>query len=388
MAVTHAGHSVLPRCWRALSLLFIFLKDGNIGVSHALINSSPLRSRSARPVKNIACRRSQPSFPQRSTHVPTSDSPTALGSFLDTLLSSKDSAVSEAACADDAIPFVIQRIGRGTESEIKELTRMCIDVFFNKQDNVDLDEKTKRVTPWKAVQLAYLRNYQYGDIMARKSFKKEYKIDFIVARRVYPASDAANSSGSNTYSVEDESQIVNMENLSGSTSGNAEGFVAGEIIGFGEVAEKPFGLGVRSKPKKGEATIKGPKDDLRPYLSNLSVVESARKSGVGSCLLDACEQAVLDWDAGYKEIVLQVEEDNESAVEFYKKRGWELVFADPTCRRYDTSGLFLKESRITKYAMIKPLSPPAEDSSAKNGDATGIDFGKFFFAKIRESIEA
>ena len=54
-------------------------------------------------------------------------------------------------------------------------------------------------------------------------------------------------------------------------------------------------------------------------------------------------------------MVLQVEEDNTDAIRFYKKRGWTFLYADPTCRRFDTSGFFLKESRITKYAMVKQI---------------------------------
>ena len=31
------------------------------------------------------------------------------------------------------IPYVIQKIGRGNKREIDEITRLCIDVFFNEQ---------------------------------------------------------------------------------------------------------------------------------------------------------------------------------------------------------------------------------------------------------------
>jgi hypothetical protein len=73
-------------------------------------------------------------------------------------------------------------------------------------------------------------------------------------------------------------------------------------------------------------------------------------------------------------MVLQVEEDNTDAIRFYKKRGWQFVYADPTCRRYDTSGFFLKESRITKYAMVKQIGSDrgiTEDSPA-GGERTTI----------------
>jgi len=276
------------------------------------------------------------------------------------------------------IPFIIQKIGRGTESEIEEITRVCIDVFFNEQEK---DVKTngegsnkKKTAPWKALQLAYLRNSQQGDILARNAFKKNQLVDLIVARRVYSLSDATNINGNKADIFDDESQIFNLEQLSSDKKGPGERYITGEIIGFSEVAEKKFGLGGNFETNKRSK----PGEKPRPYLSNLSVVEYARQSGVGSKLLDACEEAVRDWNAGHKEIVLQVEEDNPNAIQFYKRRGWEFVFADPTCRRYDTSGFFLRESRITKYAMIKRL-----DTITNGGES---DPGSSFIQKLKNSF--
>lgn len=45
---------------------------------------------------------------------------------------------------DERIPFVIQKIGRGDTENIEEITRLCIDVFFNDQDGVT-DPKLKTV---------------------------------------------------------------------------------------------------------------------------------------------------------------------------------------------------------------------------------------------------
>ena len=80
----------------------------------------------------------------------------------------------------------------------------------------------------------------------------------------------------------------------------------------------------------------------------------------------------------------QVEEDNPNAIQFYKRRGWEFVFADPTCRRYDTSGFFLKESRITKYAMIKRLDKNTNENDS-NGD-TNDDAGTSLIQKLKNSF--
>jgi ribosomal protein S18 acetylase RimI-like enzyme len=241
------------------------------------------------------------------------------------------------------IPFIIQRIGRGNKKEIEEITKLCIEVFFNDQEGV-----IKANTPWKALQLAYLRNYQKGDILARNAFKKDQLVDLIVARRVY-FMDGSVSANDNSDSIGSDCQIFNAEQLP--TDEGESRLIVGEIIGYCEMTEKKFGLG-------GNFEVNEPKiaeERLRPYLGNLSVVKYARFSGVGSKLLDECEAVATGWNSGHTEIVLQVEEDNTSAIQFYKRRGWEFVFADPSCRRYDTTGFLLKETRVTKYAMIKRL---------------------------------
>lgn len=254
---------------------------------------------------------------------------------------------------------------------------MCIDVFFNEQKDVSRNEEGKKQTPpWKAMQLAYLRNFQEGDILARNAFNKDLLVDLIVARRVYPISDATYVNENLLY---DESQIYNLEN---NWSGG-RGYAIGEIIGYSEVSEKNFGLGGNfdSDQRRDNKRNERP----RPFLSNLSVIEDARRSGVGSRLLDACEECVRDWNVpDYTEIVLQVEEDNLAAIQFYKRRGWEFVFADPTCRRYDTSVFFLKESRVTKYAMIKRLD--AVTTGSNDGDGVNGDDSGLFMQKLRNSF--
>lgn len=276
---------------------------------------------------------------------------------------------------EQRVPFIIQKLGRGKKNEIKEITRLCIDVFFNEQEEAEADKANnngeankKQTPPWKSLQLAYLRNSQQGDILARNAFKKDSFVDLIVARRVYPVptDTAAKINGNRIDPIDD--QIYNADKLD---DAGDNGYMTGEMIGYCEVTEKTFGLG-------GTYEKRDARKKPRPYLGNLSVVEYARQSGVGSKLLDACEEAVRDWNAGHLEIVLQVEEDNKSAIQFYKRRGWEFVFADPTCRRYDTSGFFLRESRITKYAMIKPLDTVEDDGAS--------DLGSSFMQKLKNSF--
>lgn len=293
------------------------------------------------------------------------------------------------------VPFIIQKIGRGTQSEIKELTELSIDVFFNSQDDTYIASnnggngvvKKKRVPPWKSMQLAYLRNYQEGEMMARNLFKSDQLLDLIVARRVYAiSSGSSNVKGNRERLIVDVDQIYNLEQI---WEGTGEGklYVSGEMIGYSEVSEKNFGLGGKfDSGNGGESASNGgdrkSEQRLRPYLSNLSVVEYARRSGVGSKLLDACEDAVREWNVGHTEMVLQVEEDNPKAISFYERRGWKFVFADPTCKRYNTSGLFLGEDRITKYAMVKQL----ENGPAVDGDGDDDCDPASFIRKLRNSF--
>ena len=251
------------------------------------------------------------------------------------------------------------------------------------------DKKT--TAPWKAVQLAYLRNYQRGDILSRNAFKKDQLVDLIVARRVYSVDESSNMNAI-ANKIDSVDQIFNADQLP--AGGDESKFYAGEIIGYCEMVEKKFGLGCNFEGYEPNDDDNDEEDDddekevkmeekLRPYLGNLSVVKYARRSGVGSKLIDEGEQVVREWDAGHTEIVLQVEEDNPSAVQFYKRRGWEFVFADPTCRRYDTSGFFLKESRVTKYAMIKRLDQQRAD---QNGLKEANDAGESLMDKLRNSF--
>ena len=282
------------------------------------------------------------------------------------------------------VPFIIQRLGRGTKKEIEEITQLCVDVFFNEQK----DDITNNVAPWKALQLAYLRNYQRGDILSRNTFKKDQLVDLIVARRVYSVDASSPMNANSNEIIDSDNEIFNADCL---PTGESK-LVAGEIIGYCEMMEKKFGLGGKfegQQPNNDDMKDNDDQEDkeeeekLRPYLGNLSVVKYARRSGVGSRLMDEGEQIVREWDAGHTEIVLQVEEDNPSAIQFYKRRGWEYVFADPTCRRYDTSGFFLKESRITKYCMIKRLD---EQKANPNGLRERNDSGESLIDKLRNSF--
>lgn len=115
------------------------------------------------------------------------------------------------------------------------------------------------------------------------------------------------------------------------------------MVGFVEVSETSgtkYGMGSGV-----------PVADTRPVVSNLAVDPQERRSGVGTALMEACEDLVKTWNL--EEIILQVEEDNEAALAFYGGMGFNSLFVDRAARRYDTSGFLLQNVRTSKITMRK-----------------------------------
>jgi len=175
-----------------------------------------------------------------------------------------------------------------------------------------------------------------------------------------------------------EGVIYNKDSL-GSSPSNLR---RGEIIGFVDIIERPFGLLPemnRLDPTLGSKDLVGKKSDvvrpLRPVLANLSVKKEFRKSGVGSALIECCENAAANtWDRRYSEVILEVEKDNLLAQKFYEKRGYRALFTDPACRRYDTSSLFLRQVRTSKICYRKSLDQwnNGDNKSSNEGDDSSL----------------
>ena len=158
--------------------------------------------------------------------------------------------------------------------------------------------------------------------------------------------------------IMDNAEIYNLPNYL-----SEEPFVRGEIIGFVEITQRPYGLGL------DEGRI-GP-EVVRPVLTNLAVSRKARKLGIGSKLLDRCERHVVrNWNM--KEIVLEVEDYNDGAVDFYEKRGYKILFSDPASRRFDVQGLVLRKVRCTRRVLRKVLALQRAQQASQSLD------GNFF----------
>ena len=63
-------------------------------------------------------------------------------------------------------------------------------------------------------------------------------------------------------------------------------------------------------------------DRTFPYISNLAVAPDYRRLGIGSQLLNKCEQIALDW--GYRETRLHVLDSNSCAKQLYCNYGYQI----------------------------------------------------------------
>lgn len=281
------------------------------------------------------------------------------------------------------IPYVVERVEFPPASVFQEISEMCIQVFFNEDNTTNEDEtrtKEKKQFFTKEWQLAYLRRLQYSDLRTKTFMRLSPKMAMFAARRVEPES-TSDSQKQQREVINDRSKILNPQRLPPSANGS---YVAGEIIGFCEIALRRIGLPASEEDRvvldAGETVVvstEGGVVPYRPFLTNLAVTKYARKSGVGSALLQTCENTIVSsWNAS--EILLQVEDDNTKAIEFYLKRGWKEIFADPTTKRYDTNGFFLREIRSTKVCMRKSLIK----ERAKVGGGSVSNMAKDFVESI------
>lgn len=259
----------------------------------------------------------------------------------------------------DKIPFIVDEIPKEASDGIYvDISKMCIDAFFNDGPS------GRSMAPWKSFQINSLRKMQQGDLKMRRRSHSESNFMF-VARRVIPAEPGMVLKTPlllNLNGVVHANQLMNAD---------TQDFVRGEVIGFVEVTTRPYGIGSEDNEIQRRNNRYHTR---RPVLTNLSVAYEARKSGVGSELLDRCEQEVMRrWKL--PEIILEVEADNTNAIAFYEKRGYKVLFEDPTSRRFDLEGLWLRQVRCKRKIFRKDLLPsllPADVTVVKEAQSFGI----------------
>ena len=306
-------------------------------------------------------------------------------------LTSSKSAYSNnnksAASPVATIPFEIERLPeQPSETVYKEISQMCINAFFN--DGVT----GRRIPFWKDWQLAYLRTLQQTDLRIRRKRYPETNMMFI-AREVVPVTNAA--------MVQKSPLVLDLQKVFNLTPEQQRGgtdFVQGQVLGFVEVTLRPYGLGSEQVGFDDDSRIQLRTNAMhkkRPVLTNLSVKYEARKSGVGSRLMERCESEILQTWPANKEIILEVESDNVNAFKFYQKRGFEKLFDDPAGRRYDTSGLMLRQLRCVRNVMRKDLAgglrgmvvrSNALGGGSINGDVNYMDLATKAIQRLRSSL--
>jgi len=310
------------------------------------------------------------------------------------------------------IPFVIEKVNRAQTDDYKEISAMCIEVFFkegtitspqipstfekngynlvrgmfsNKSGlngkSVNVNTSNNSVNPFLSMNLAFLRNAQYGDLTTRK-FNYPSGNDMFVAREVVPYTPSARARNRNTsfgtVVSPKKNTIYNAQALPVTGEEQSVKYMSGEVIGFVEVTARQFALG------KGDDYNDTGRLKQRPVLANLAVKKSARGSGVGSKLVQRCEEAVTsEWDPSYDEIILQVEDCNAKAQAFYEKRGYIVEFSDPASRTYDTTGFFPKQVRTTKLCMRKSLS----NLSRRVNSGRNLNGISKMFQTLKEALE-
>lgn len=301
------------------------------------------------------------------------------------------------------LPFLIQKLpDRPSKSDCESISSLVIDVFF-REEAERAPEKRSAGFITKPLILAYLKNLQFGDVRGKRYLLGNANNSMFVARRLKCIGNGYldPAYGYSISDLNDLGSVYNMDYLAESE----KGYDFGEILGFVDVTEKSFGLSgiaeslIRSIPEEdtensdlenlNDAPIRRKSNDrtMRPVLTNLSVAPSARGSGVGSALVEMCEQAVKnDWSRKYSEIVLEVEEENMNAQRFYENRGYVALFSDPTSRRFDASGIILRNERTTKICYRKDLSEEKKVSDEDENRFSGIFSTDMFFARVKKAI--
>jgi ribosomal protein S18 acetylase RimI-like enzyme len=233
----------------------------------------------------------------------------------------------------------------------------------------------------KELQIGYLKNLQAADLRRRRERFKDTNEMFLAyeVKRVTGTSTAMltqpllldDELKNDVYNMDTKKRIIRNDDFD---SDNDDYYVRGDLLGFVEITQRPYGLGssstLESSSEEEEEEIVttdeysaslsggGIIDDrpMRPVLTNLAVLKGARRSGIGSKLVDACEEHVRkDWNMN--EIVLEVEDYNTKGLEFYQKAGFYVLFSDPASRRYDIdSSLWLKKVRCRREIMRKVYS--------------------------------
>jgi len=272
-----------------------------------------------------------------------------------------------AAALSTSPAFIIENISDSSPSSdllFRTISNLCIDVFFKELLDPSGNGNINFVKEW---QINYLKTLQAADLRRRRE-------RFSDTNEMFLAYEVKRVTGITAVLTQpllldgELLKVCNRERIRDEDDEDDDYYVRGDLLGFVEITQRPYGLGntleaspSSSSPSSSEIvstendTLGGGINDIpmRPVLTNLAVLRGARRYGIGSKLVDACEMHVRKrWNMN--EIVLEVEDYNTKGLEFYRRRGFEILFSDPASRRYDiNSSFWLKKVRCRREIMRK-----------------------------------
>jgi len=234
----------------------------------------------------------------------------------------------------------------------------------------------------KEWQISYLKGLQAADLRRRRD-RYEDTNEMFLAYEVKRVTGLTAALTQPSFLLdEDLKEVYNLEKITrhkNTITGrddilkedDSDYYVRGDLLGFAEVTQRPYGLG-------SDGAFGGNNRSKRSVLTNLAVLKAARQYGIGSKLLDVCEKHVRkEWKMN--EIILEVEDYNTKGLEFYRRRGYEVLFSDPASRRYDVQGLWLKKIRCKRQIMRKRYAD-------YNGPIRLLESADSIVRKIRETV--
>jgi len=141
----------------------------------------------------------------------------------------------------------------------------------------------------------------------------------------------------------------------------AEDESTGALWGFADIGLAIYDGNTFSLPKRPEGDVRALESsthELRPYLSNLAVDESARGNGIGRRLVRACEEEARSWtDGAHGSVWLEVTLSNENAHGFYRQLGYEQA-AVTLGREIVRQRWSLEAQQVSRRLMRKTLPQP------------------------------
>jgi ribosomal protein S18 acetylase RimI-like enzyme len=131
------------------------------------------------------------------------------------------------------------------------------------------------------------------------------------------------------------------------------------VVGFVSIEQKEM---TATAEKKDQLIRLGKYDafdnlEKRPLLASLAVNPEFRKLGIGRRLCGMAESQAKSW--GYNELFLRVEEDNPSALIFYRKLGYRVVKIDEEALKVKPRWIGIGFEPATQVVMCKSFVLPA-----------------------------